>query len=66
MKTRIIISFLISAVVFIIAFAVLCPPVQICRIEPVGEPLYKAQFDESGAKCSEENITIEKTTISIT
>lgn len=60
MKTRIIISFLISAVVFIIAFAVLCPPVQICRIEPVGEPLYKAQFDESGAKCSEENITIEK------
>lgn len=60
MKARIIFSFLISIIVFVVAFAVLCPPVNISRIEPVGEPLFEAQFDEVGINCKEKNITTEK------
>ena len=56
MKARIIISFLISIVVFIVAFAVLCPAVDVSRIEPVGEPLFEAQFYNEKFNCKEINV----------
>lgn len=56
MKARIIISFLISIVVFIVAFAVLCPAVDVSRIEPVGEPLFEAYFDNEKFNCKEINV----------
>lgn len=60
MKIRITLSFLISIVVFIVAFAVLCPRVNICRIEPIGDASFEALFEDGKINCSQASISVEK------